>query len=148
MTFSHMLVAIDGSELSGQAVVRAIDLARTLGARITFFHADPGLPGVLAGFGEQLDPSTVELLVNASHRQGSKILDEALAKAAAVGVAAAIETGINPLPHEAILAAAQRCSADLIVMASHGRRGLSALLLGSETQKVLTRSPVPVLVVR
>ena len=49
MTFSHMLVAIDGSELSGKAVVRAKDLARTLGARITFFHADPGLPGVLAG---------------------------------------------------------------------------------------------------
>ena len=53
-----------------------------------------------------------------------------------------------PYPHEAILAAAQRCAADLIVMASHGRRGLSALFLGSETQKVLTGSPLPVLVVR
>ena len=55
---------------------------------------------------------------------------------------------LNPLPHEAIVGAAAQVGADLIVMASHGRRGLSALLLGSETQKVLINSPVPVLVVR
>jgi nucleotide-binding universal stress UspA family protein len=148
MSFRHLLVAVDGSELSDQAVARAVDLARSLGARITFFHADPGLPGVLGGFGEQLDPNTVELLISASHRQGDKILAAARAQAAAAGIDAATESGINALPHEAILAAAQRCAADLIVMASHGRRGLSALFLGSETQKVLTGSSLPVLVVR
>ena len=73
MSFRHLLVAVDGSELSDQAVARAVDLARSLGARITFFHADPGLPGLLGGFGEQLDPNTVELLVSASHKQGEKI---------------------------------------------------------------------------
>jgi nucleotide-binding universal stress UspA family protein len=75
-------------------------------------------------------------------------LAAARAQAAAAGIDAATESDINALPHEAILAAAQRCAADLIVMASHGRRGLSALFLGSETQKVLTGSSLPVLVVR
>jgi nucleotide-binding universal stress UspA family protein len=148
MTYSHLLVPVDGSDLSEQAVSGAVDLARTLGARITFFHAEPGLPVALAGLGEQVDPRTLDMLVSASRQQTQEILAAACRSAEAAGVQAERRSELNPLPHEAIVGAAAQVGADLIVMASHGRRGLSALLLGSETQKVLINSPVPVLVVR
>ncbi|MEB3184263.1 MAG: universal stress protein [Cyanobacteriota bacterium] len=148
MTYSHLLVPVDGSELSDRAVAEGVELARTLGARITFFHAEPGLPVALAGLGDQVDPRTVEMLVTASRQQSDEILSRACQSAAAAGVSADRRSALNPLPHEAIVATASEVGADLIVMASHGRRGLNALLLGSETQKVLTHTALPVLVVR
>jgi len=148
MTYSHLLVPVDGSELSDRAVAEGVELARTLGARIPFFHAEPGLPVALAGLGDQVDPRTVEMLVTASRQQSDEILSRACQSAGAAGVSADSHSALNPLPHEAIVAAASQVGADLIVMASHGRRGLNALLLGSETQKVLTHTALPVLVVR
>lgn len=148
MTYSHLLVPVDGSELSDQAVARAVELAKNVGARITFFHAEPGLPVSLAGLGEQVDPRTLDMLVTASREQCREILREACSTAEAAGLSAESRSVINPMPHEAIVEAAKEVGADLIVMASHGRRGLSALLLGSETQKVLIHSTLPVLVVR
>ena len=148
MTYRHLLVPVDGSELSDQAVARAVDLARSLGARITFFHAEPGLPVALAGLGEQVDPRTLDLLVSVGHEQGRTILSQACRSAETAGVRAESHSVINPVPAEAIVEAAATVGADLIVMASHGRRGLNALLLGSETHRVLTLATQPVLVVR
>jgi nucleotide-binding universal stress UspA family protein len=148
MTFAHLLVPVDGSELSDQAVGRALDLAGVLGARITFVHAEPGLPVALAGLGEPVDPRTLEMLVSASREQSREILANACRRAEESGIAAERLSLVNPMPHEAIVEAASRVGADLIVMASHGRRGIGALLLGSETQKVLTHCALPVLVVR
>ncbi len=148
MTYSHLLVPVDGSDLSDQAVDKAVDLARALGARITFVHAEPGLPVALAGLGEQVDPRTLDMLVNVSRQQTREMLESACQSAALAGVSAESHSAMNPMPHQAIVETARAVGADLIVMASHGRRGLGALLLGSETQKVLTHSPIPVLVVR
>lgn len=148
MTYSHLLVPVDGSDLSDQAISKAVDLARSLGARITFFHAEPGLPVALAGLGEQVDPRTLDMLVSVSRQQTREILERACQSATVAGVSAESHSSMNPMPHEAIMETARAVGADLIVMASHGRRGLGALLLGSETQKVLTHSPIPVLVVR
>ena len=148
MTFTHLLVPVDGSDLSDQAVGRALELAGVLGARITFVHAEPGLPVALAGLGEPMDPRTVEMLVSAGREQSREILVNACRRAEESGIAAERLSLANPMPHEAIVEAASRVGADLIVMASHGRRGIGALLLGSETQKVLTHCTLPVLVVR
>jgi nucleotide-binding universal stress UspA family protein len=90
----------------------------------------------------------MEMLVSASREQSREILTNACRQAEESGIAAERLSLVNPMPHEAIVEAASRVGADLIVMASHGRRGIGALLLGSETQKVLTHCALPVLVVR
>jgi nucleotide-binding universal stress UspA family protein len=148
MTFTHLLVPVDGSELSDQAVSRALELAGVLGARVTFVHAEPGLPMALAGLGEPMDSRTLEMLASASREQSQMILAEACRRAEESGIQAERLSLVNPMPHAAIVEAAGQVGADLIVMASHGRRGIGALLLGSETQKVLTHCALPVLVVR
>jgi Kef-type K+ transport system membrane component KefB/nucleotide-binding universal stress UspA family protein len=148
MTFRHLLVPTDGSQLSNQAVQQAVDLASALGARLTVFHVQSSFPISLVGVGELVDPHTVDALVNAARATAEQILATAAAVAEAGGVPCERETVVDASPHAAILEAAGRLGADLIVMASHGRRGLEGVLLGSETQRVLTQSPCPVLVVR
>jgi nucleotide-binding universal stress UspA family protein len=83
-----------------------------------------------------------------AEQQAREILMAHEASAKAAGVSCASVTSISDIPYEAIIAAAEKVGADLIFMASHGRRGISGLLLGSETQKVLTHSKIPVLVYR
>ena len=148
MTFHHLLVPTDGSELSSQAVAQAVELAGAIGARLTLFHVQTNFPISLVGVGELVDPHTVDTLVKAARARAEQILAEAGAVAEAAAVPWGRETVVNALPHAAILEAAGRLSADLIVMASHGRRGLEGVLLGSETQRVLCQSTCPVLVVR
>jgi nucleotide-binding universal stress UspA family protein len=146
--YKHLLVPIDGSSFSDKAVREAVGLARATGARITLFHVAADFP----------PPVYVESAILAAHytagqyrKEAVKHAREVLAKAAK-RVAGAVEVAtlhaVSELPYEAIVDAAAKAKADLIVMASHGRRGLSGFLLGSETQKVLARSKVPVLVVR
>jgi nucleotide-binding universal stress UspA family protein len=94
-----------------------------------------------------LDPALSEQFSQANVRFASTILDKALEQARAEGVEASSETCVSPLVHEAILEAAERLGCDLIAMASHGRRGLAGLLIGSETQRVLTHARLPVLVI-
>ena len=98
--------------------------------------------------GEILDARTIEALIAAGLRESDHILSQASQAAAAAGVPASCERVNSDLPHRAIVETAARLGCDLIVMASHGRRGLGGLLLGSETQRVLVQSPGPVLVVR
>jgi nucleotide-binding universal stress UspA family protein len=148
MAYTHLLVPSDGSELSTKAVQEAVKLARSCGARITFVHALPNVPLPVMGMGEMLDAATLEALMAATRRDADRLLDEAAQMAAAAGVSADCERVASDLPHRVILEAAERLGCDLIVMGSHGRRGLQGLLLGSETQRVLLQAPCPVLVVR
>jgi nucleotide-binding universal stress UspA family protein len=148
MTYSHLLVPSDGSELSTKAVQEAVKLARFCGARITFLHAQPNVPLPVMGMGEMLDAATMEALMDATRRETDRLLEEATQLAASAGVNAECERVSSDLPHRVIIEAADRLGCDLIVMGCHGRRGLQGLLLGSETQRVLLQAPCPVLVVR
>jgi nucleotide-binding universal stress UspA family protein len=147
----HLLVPIDGSELTDGAVHAALELAKQSGARVSFFHVQPsyyGRPDVaIYGEGLVLDPALSEQFSQANARFAATILEKALEQAQAAGVEASSNTCVSPLVHEAILEAAERLGCDLIAMASHGRRGLAGLLIGSETQRVLTHAKLPVLVI-
>ena len=123
-------------------------LAKALGAQLTVLHVQPPLPVPLVGMGDMLDPATVESLSRSAGKESDRILREAQAAGEEAGLTIHTELVKQDLPYRAIVEAAQRHGCDLIVMASHGRKGLTGLLLGSETQRVLLHSPIPVLVVR
>ena len=146
--FKHILVPTDGSELSSDTVRRAVSFAKDAGARITFFFAKPGYPVAFYGEGALIDPTTPEKFAEMAEQQSKEILGKAEAVAAEAAVAASSLSSTSDIPYVAIIDAAQDAGCDLIFMASHGRRGISGLLLGSETQKVLTHSTIPVLVYR
>ncbi len=146
--FKHILVPTDGSALSSDTVKRAVTFAREAGARITFFFAKPDYPAAFYGEGALIDPSTPERFFEMADKQARDILDAASRQASAAGVSCNQLAVVNDVPYQAIIDAAASAGCDLIFMASHGRRGLSGLLLGSETQKVLTHSTIPVLVYR
>jgi nucleotide-binding universal stress UspA family protein len=146
--FKHILVPTDGSQLSNDTVARAVQFAKGAGARITFFFAKPDYPVSFYGEGAIMDPTSPEKFAELAENQAREILDAAAKSAQAAGVQCATVSVVNDMPYEAIIAEAQARGCDLIFMASHGRRGISAMLLGSETQKVLTHSRVPVLVYR
>lgn len=148
MAYTHLLVPSDGSELSTKAMHEAVKLAHSTGARITIVHAQPVVPMPVMGMGELLDPATMETLITATRRESDRLLEEASGIAAIGGVTASCERVQSDQPHKVILEAAARLGCDLIVMGSHGRRGLQGLLLGSQTQRVLLEAPCPVLVVR
>jgi len=146
--FKHILVPTDGSPLSSDTVKRAIAFARETGAKITFFFAKPDYPVAFYGEGALIDPTTPDKFAEMAEKQAREILAAHEAAAKAEGVASISASSVSDIPYEAIIAAAETAGADLIFMASHGRRGFSGLLLGSETQKVLTHSKIPVLVYR
>lgn len=146
--FKHILVPTDGSELSKATVSRAVSFAKEARARITFFYAQPDFPMPIYGEGALIDPTTPEQFAKSAAEEAKKILDNAKTAADAAGVVADTDTTINEVPYEAIIDAAERHGCDMIFMASHGRRGIAGLLLGSETQKVLTHTKIAVLVYR
>ncbi|MDR2926560.1 MAG: universal stress protein [Azoarcus sp.] len=146
--FKHVLVPTDGSPLSDTAVTRAIAFASEIGARLTFFYSQPDFPMPIYGEGALIDPTTPEQFAQSAVQEAQRILDRAKAEAEAAGVSADADSMTSETPYEAIIAAADQHGCDLIFMASHGRRGIAGLLLGSETQKVLTHSKTPVLVYR
>jgi len=146
--YKHILVPTDGSALSKKAVREGVKFARAVGAKITFFNSPAEYEVVL--YGEYFPPDlmTQDEYDQRATRNAEKILGDAQKIAAAAGVAAQAVHESSRSPWEAIVAAAQRRKCDLIFMASHGRRGLAGVLLGSETAKVLTHSKIPVLVYR
>lgn len=146
--FKHILVPTDGSQLSAETVTRAISFARESGARVTFFYAKPEYPVAFYGEGALIDPTTPEKFAAMADQQAKEILDACTKEAAVANVTCATLAVTSDIPYEAIIEGASATGCDLIFMASHGRRGFSGLLLGSETQKVLTHSKVPVLVYR
>ena len=146
--FKHILVPTDGSSLSTNTVKKAIDFGREIGARLTFFFAKPEFPVTFYGEGALIDPTTPERFAEMASKQANQILDACEKAARDAGVTCDTLATTSDVPYEAIIEAANARSCDLIFMASHGRRGISGFLLGSETQKVLTHSTVPVLVYR
>ncbi len=146
--FKHILVPTDGSQLSIETVQRAVAFAKEIAAKVTFFFAKPDYPVAFYGEGALIDPTTPEKFAEMADRQAQEILAKASAVAQDAGVPSATLDSVSDLPYQAIIDAAGNAGCDLIFMASHGRRGFSGLLLGSETQKVLTHSTIPVLVYR
>lgn len=146
--FKHVLVPTDGSELSQETARRAVLFAKEAGARITAMYAKPEYPVTYYGEGALIDPTTPEKFAELAEQQAQQnlIFVEELCQKAGVGYNKLSLT--NDVPYEAIIEAATQSGCDLIFMASHGRRGFSGLLLGSETNKVLTHSKIPVLVFR
>jgi nucleotide-binding universal stress UspA family protein len=146
--YKHILVPTDGSRRSQRAVERAVALAQTTGARITgLFVAPAATPVVYKRFipmGYVSPDEHAEVI----QRAAAHHLAAVSRAAAASGVRCECVTVTGDFPAEAIVAEAKRRKCDLIFMASHSRTGLPALLLGSETRKVLQESKIPVLVDR
>ena len=144
--YKKILIPTDGSDLAGQAVDAAIDYARLAGATIVAFSVAQPYPMLPAMDGAMMiDPGfeSTELQQLAQHA-----VDAVAHAANAAGVACETHTSMSFLPYEEIIRAADEYQCDVIFMASHGRRGLSRLLAGSQTQKVLAYSHMPVLVLR
>jgi len=144
--YKHILVPTDGSELSNRAIEYAAALAKTVKANLTVITVTTPY------YGFAVEPELATIGVEEYQKNVDKLaarsLDVAKDIAAAAQVACEPVHIEDPQPYRAIIDAAKARGCDLIVMASHGRRGLAAVVLGSETVKVLTHSTVPVLVVR
>jgi nucleotide-binding universal stress UspA family protein len=146
----NILIATDGSELAGKAVVAGIQLAEAMDAHITFLTVTSPLATLgdqgtaFAGLPEAVRGQALAYLA----ADADRTLSDALIAAKTAGVGADSLIVENRHPHEAIIDAAMSRGADMILMASHGRSGIKAVLLGSVTQKVLTHSDLPVLVYR
>ena len=146
--FKHILVPTDGSELSQKAIRSAAILARENGARLTVFHARPELRVPFYDEYIRIDNDMWKECERLSNEEARRYLDDAVRIGRQEGVEATPLAKDCDLTHQGIIDVATANDCDLIFMASHGHRGLSALLLGSETNKVLTHSKIPVLVYR
>ena len=148
--YKHILVPTDGSALSDRAVAAAINLAQLLGARITAFHAMEPYPlqGAYAAEASGVAELQPELFAECSEEYAKRVLAAVASAAKAANVECTTEYATSRSPSQMIVEKARADGCDLIVMASHGRRGLEGFLLGSETQKVLTHTSIPVLVYR
>ena len=147
--FKHILLPTDGSKLSDRAVQRGIEFAKEIKARVTAVHVIPEFT-MMADESFVL-PTSADLkrrYDKEAKARADKMLARIGERAEAAGVKAEAVAVMGDLPYEEIIQTAKKHKCDLIIMASHGRRGLSGLLLGSETAKVLTHSKIPVLVVR
>jgi len=144
--FRHMLIPIDGSELSLNAFRLGLDLAHTFGAKVLALHVVPPFNSI-AYMTEILAAAELRYS-NQALQSATGYLDKAKALAKEAQVPCECRYVFGERPHEAILDAIDEHHCDLIVMATHGWHGLNRLMLGSETQKVLVRSHVPVLVCR
>lgn len=143
--YQHVLLPTDGSPISERAVSECVRFAKSVGARVTALHVTPPFNPVV------MNPGAIASRA-AEHEARSKAaakqaLDFAATAAAAAGVPCAVVHRESETPWDEIVATAERLQCDLIVMGSHGRRGLSAALIGSATQNVIAHAQVPVLVV-
>ena len=145
--FKHILISTDGSPVSSKAARAGIALARALGSKVTAYSA---LEELQLFYGEGYIPTQREIdgFLRRAREVGQKRVDAIgkMAKAAGVPFASVVTKAYSP--YEGIIAVAKKRKCDVIFMASHGRRGLSKLIMGSVTQKVLTHSRRPVVVYR
>jgi nucleotide-binding universal stress UspA family protein len=144
--YSHILIATDGSPLAAKAMTHGLALAEAIGARVTAVTVTE--PWATAAPPEVLNEPFVHEFERAAREEAKRILGSAEATAKAAGVGCSLVHVADRFPAEGILEAAASGRADLIVMASHGRRGVARFLLGSQASEVVTRSSVPVLIVR
>ena len=148
--YQHILIGTDGSELAAQAVFHGIGLAKACGAKVTIVTVTEPLNSLgdkdhmFAGLPDPMRQQAINFLF-----EGAKnALEQAGNVANGAGVKSSQLSVEHSHPSEAIIETAENSGCDLIVMASHGRRGASRLLLGSETAKVLTHTNIPVLICR
>lgn len=146
--YERILVATDGSTLSKKASRSAVALASALGARLVALYVAPRYPVSYFEGSVTMSPQEVGRIEKQWADKGQAVVDAVVLAADASGVVASGFVAQSDLVAEAVMAAARKHKCDLIVMASHGRKGLKRILLGSETQHVLTHSSVPVLVLR
>jgi nucleotide-binding universal stress UspA family protein/hemerythrin-like domain-containing protein len=144
--YRHLLVPIDGSDLSIETVGRAAEFARTIGARITFFHAQPDYAASLSGDAEILRLTSPADFAHTFEGRARELLAKAESAARAQGVPCESRSTVSDTPYLAIIAAARDAGCDLIFIASHGRRSQLGMMLGSQTLKVLVHAGMPVLV--
>jgi nucleotide-binding universal stress UspA family protein len=146
--YQRILVPTDGSPLSKKAVKSAVELAAGIGAEVVALNVVSRYPVSYFEGGVSISPKEVGRIEKQWAENGQALADAAVKTAERAGVKAKGVTARSDLVAEAILAAARKHKCDLVVMASHGRKGLKRLLLGSETQHVLTHGDIPVLVLR
>ncbi|HUP34518.1 MAG TPA: universal stress protein [Candidatus Limnocylindria bacterium] len=146
--YKHILIPTDGSRLAREAALAGVKLAKSMGARVTGFHAAPPATPVeykgLFPVGYRAPAERARIIERAA-RKHLEVIEKA---AKAAGVRCKVEHVTNDFPAEAIVAAARRSNCDLIFMPTHGRRGFRNSMLGTQTQKVLSLAKVPVLVHR
>ena len=145
--FKNILIPTDGSELSQRAVNVGVELAKVHHAKITGIHVIPDYHLLIAYEGA-FDPVTEERIEEEAKARAENYLAFVRSNAGTAGVSCETLCETSDHPYDAILKAAEARNCDLIVMTSHGRKGLAAVLLGSETRKVLTHAKIPVLIVR
>jgi nucleotide-binding universal stress UspA family protein len=145
LMFKRILISTDGSDISLKAAKSAVALARSTGAEIFAISVKEPFPYSAIS---EMQPVPPQEFFDAQERIASERVKAVVSEAGAAGVKCHAHTVEALHPWEAILDHAKAQGCDLIAMASHGRSGLSALLLGSETQKVLTHSSIPVLVIK
>jgi nucleotide-binding universal stress UspA family protein len=145
--FKNILIPTDGSDLSRRAVSFGVELAKLHQSRITGIHVIPDYHLLIAYEGA-FDPVTEERIEEEAKVRAENYLAFVRNSAAGAGVSCDTLCETSDHPYDAILKAAEARKCDLIVMTSHGRKGLAAVLLGSETRKVLTHAKIPVLIVR
>jgi nucleotide-binding universal stress UspA family protein len=143
--FQRILVPTDGSDITAKAVTTAISLAKAVGAKVYTISVKEPFPYSAIS---EMQPTPPQEFFDAQERIAAKRVQAVVESCKAAGIACEAHTVEALHPWEAIIDHAKHQQCDLLVMASHGRRGVAALLLGSETQKVLTHSQVPVLIVR
>ena len=148
--YKHILVPTDGSKLSDKCVRQAIKMARALRAKITAVHVVSNYQPVLdqdEGFMPVI-PALMKDYDDRTAAYARRLLRPVKAAAGKAGVECDTVVSTGDLPYEMIIKQARKSRCDVVMMASHGRSGIKALLLGSETAKVLAHSKIPVLVVR
>jgi len=144
--FKHILLPTDGSPLSEAAIQKGMQFAKFINARVTGLYVIPPYRLFAAG-GDSIADSKAQYEKDSTARaEGFLRAISNLGKEVGVTCDCVSETGTHP--YEAIIEAAEKRGCDLIVMASHGRHGVQALIIGSETNKVLTHTKIPVLVFR
>ncbi len=146
--YRHILVPTDGTELSYESAEHAIALAKSLGARITAIHVMPEYLAPAFAESPTFVQRSYEEFVQSTEADAARALDAVATAAKDSGVDCSLIRVRDAQPYRHIIDSAANHGCDLIFMASHGRKGLSALLLGSETSKVLTHTGIPVLVHR
>lgn len=146
--YKNILIPTDGSALSRRAVKDAVNLAKALGARVTGFHVAPTYH--IEVYTDYIPPDMISPQEHAANakKMAQRHLDFVKKTAAANGVGCDVYYVLSDFPADAIVKAARKYKCNLIYMGSHGRSGLSKLLLGSQTSKVLAQSRIPVLVHR
>ena len=146
--YRHILIPTDGSELAERAVTHGLSLAKFVGAKVTVIIVEEPVPAVWWSVAEYQLADITTKYDEEIKKHAKSVLDRVANAAKQAGVPHDTMQARDVQPYEAIIATATDRGCDLIVMASHGRSGLSAVVLGSVTNKVLTYTKTPVLVVQ